>query len=216
MKSKLVNREKIISLFQDGQIIAVGGQADHGAPGRLLDCLVDSGVKHLTTISLDTGDANRSVGKLIHHHMVDKMIVAYARVNPECIAQYRCGQLEIELIPMGSLVERMRCGGMGLGGVLTKTGLGTIVEEGKQKVTVNGETFLLETALRADISLTLARKADPLGNLIYHGTGHNSNPIFATAADISIVEADYLCDVDEMDSDAVKTPFAFIDYILER
>lgn len=205
-----------MSLFQDGQIVAVGGQADHGAPNHLLDCLVDSGVKHLTTISLDTGDVNRSVGKLIHHRMVDKMIVAYARVNSECIAQYRSGELEIELVPMGSLVERMRCGGMGLGGVLTKTGLGTIVETGKQRIEVNGETYLLEPALRADVSLTLARKADPLGNLVYHGTGHNSNPVFATAADISIVEADYLCDMDEIDRDAVKTPFAFVDYILGK
>lgn len=215
MKNKVVSKEKIISLFEDGQVIAIGGQANHGSPNRLLDCLVESGVRHLTTISLDTGDVNSGIGKLLHHHMVDKMIVAYAKVNPEGIVQYQSGELELELVPMGSLMERVRCGGMGLGGVLTKTGLGTVVEKNREKIVVNGEEYLLEPALRPDISLTLARKADSIGNLSYHGTGHNSNPIFATAGNISVVEADFLFDINEINQDEIKTPFAFVDYILK-
>ncbi len=216
MRSKIVNREKIISLFHDGQIIAVGGQANHGAPNLLLDCIVESGVKHLTTISLDTGDVNASIGKLIHNNMVDRAIVAYAKVNPEGIEQYKAGKLKFEFVPMGTLMERVRCGGMGLGGVLTKTGLGTVVEKNREKVMIGADYYLIEPALRADVSITLARKADPIGNLSYHGTDHNSNPIFATAADISIVEADFICDINEMNSDEIKVPFAFVDYILER
>ncbi|MGN1154895.1 MAG: CoA transferase subunit A [Agathobacter sp.] len=214
MKSKVVTREDIISLFKDGQIIAIGGQANHGSPTRLIECLVESGAKHLTVISIDSGDMNLTIGRLIHEGRVDKLITTHIGKNPETVSLYDAGKIEVELNPMGSFIERVRCGGMGLGGVLTKTGLGTVVQETRESVWVNGEEYLIEPALRADISLTRARKADPIGNLVYHGTGENSNPIIATAGDLSIVEADRMFDLGELSMDEIKLPSVFIDLIL--
>lgn len=216
MNNKITTREKIIEQFKDGQTIAIGGQAKHGTPERLIQCLIDSGVKHLTLICLDAGAPNECIGKIIHKKIADKIITPYVGRNSECVNQYNEGTLKIELNPMGNLIERVRCGGMGLGGVLTKTGLGTIVEKNRQVIKLNGENYILEPALRADVALTRARKADPLGNLCYHGTGHNSNPIFVTAADISIVEADFIMDVNELPQDEIKTPANFVDMILEQ
>ena len=125
------------------------------------------------------------------------------------------GTLSVTLVPQGTLAERIRCGGAGLGGVLTKTGLGTVVEEGKQIIEVNGESYLLETALRADIALTRCRRADPLGNLAYSGSsGHASHPVIATCGALSIVECDHFCDLGELGPDKIKVPGMFVDMIL--
>lgn len=214
MKSKVRTYEEIMSLFKDGQTIAIGGQANHGSPTRLIECLIASGAKHLTIISIDSGDMNVTIGRLIHENRVDKLITTHIGKNPETVALYDAGKLEVELNPMGSFIERVRCGGMGLGGALTKTGLGTVVEENRDVITVNGEKYLVEPAIRADISLTRCRKADPIGNLVYHGTGENSNPIIATAGDISIVEVDMMCDLGELNIDEIKLPSVFVDVIL--
>lgn len=124
-------------------------------------------------------------------------------------------EIEVELIPMGTFAERIRCGGMGLGGVLTKTGLGTIVEKGKQMIEVNGQQYLLETALRADVALTHSRRADPIGNLTFRGsTGRADHPLIATCADLSIVECDHFCDLGEISPETVEVPGMFIDMIL--
>lgn len=216
MKNKITEYSEIIKCFRDGQTIAIGGQANHGSPNKLIQCLIDSGVKHLTIISLDSGDMDVTIGRLVHAGMVDKMITTHIGRNQETVALYDAGKIEVELNPMGTLIERVRCGGVGLGGVLTKTGVGTVVEEGKKTLEVNGEKYLVETVLRADIALTRARKADPLGNLTYHGTGFNSNPIFAMAADLSIVEADSLADLGEIADDEVVTPSPFVDMILKQ
>ena len=135
--------------------------------------------------------------------------------NPVTNAQIQAGTLTVEFSPMGSFVERIRSGGFGLGGILTKTGLGTLAEEGKQVVEVNGECYLLEPALRADIAITYARRADPIGNLAYRGsTGRATHPIVATCADLSIVECDHFCDLGEITPDEVELPGMFIDMIL--
>ena len=215
MKDKRTDKEKIIESFRDGQVIAVGGQAGHGRPERLIDLLIESGVKHLTTLSLDTGEPDGGVGKLVHHGMVDKMIAAYAGRNQEAVNLYNQGKLEFELMPMGTFIERIRAAGMGLGGILTKTGIGTVMEETHQKISLNGEEYLLEPALRPDVAITRARKADPIGNLTFHGTGHNSNPVMAMSGKLSIVEADYLFDLGELNPDEVKVPFPFVDMILK-
>ena len=123
------------------------------------------------------------------------------------------GEIDVELCPMGNFMERIRCGGAGLGGVLTKTGLGTIVEEGKQKVTINGEEYLIEEAIHADIALTRCRRADPIGNLAYHGTGTASHPVIATCADISIVQCDLYCDLNEISPDDVRVPGMYVDML---
>ena len=215
MKSKVSTREEITACFKDGQTIAIGGQAgERTMPNRLIDCIMESGARHLTIYSIDSTDPGVGIGKLIRDGRVDRMITTHIGTNPETAALFAAGKIQIELAPMGSFIERIRCGGMGLGGVLTKTGLGTVVEDGKQVITVNGEPYLLETALRADIAITRARRADPMGNLAYRGTGTASHPIIATCGDLSIVECDHLCDLGEIGVDDVKVPGMFVDMIL--
>lgn len=214
MKSKVTSREAILACFKDGQTIGIGGQANHGSPNRLIELLVESGARDLTIVSLDSGDRDLTVGRLIHSGQVKKLITTHIGKNTEAVALYGKGELEVEFNPMGSFIERMRCGGMGLGGVLTKTGLGTVVEENKQKIISNGEEYLLEPAIHVDISLVRARRADPMGNLAYRGTSGNSNPILVTAADLSIVEADHLMELNELTIDEITTPGLFVDMIL--
>lgn len=216
MKSKVTDYNEIIKCFKDGQTIAIGGQANHGSPNKLIECLLDSGARHLTIISIDSGDLDVSIGRLVHAGVVDRMITTHIGKNPETVALYEAGKIDLELNPMGSLVERMRCGGAGLGGVLTKTGLGTVVQERRQVINLDGEDYLLEPALRADISLTRGRFVDPIGNVVYHGTGCNSNPVFAMAGDISIVEADFIVDLGEISDDDIVTPAPFVDMILKQ
>ena len=187
--SKVRTAEEIIARFKDGQIIAIGGQTNQYMPDRLIDCVLESGARHLTIYSIDS--------------------------NPLTNAKIQSGALKAEFNPMGTFIERIRCGGAGLGGVLTKTGLGTVVEEGKHIIEVNGESYLLETALRADIALTRCRRADPLGNLAYSGSsGHASHPVIATCGALSIVECDHFCDLGELGPDKIKVPGMFVDMIL--
>jgi acetate CoA/acetoacetate CoA-transferase alpha subunit len=214
MMNKYTSRDEIVALFQDGQTIMCGGFANHGVPNDLVQCLLDSGARHLTLISNDSGDADLTIGRLIHHGVVDKLIASHIGRNTETVALLEAGKIELELVPQGSLAERIRCGGAGLGGVLTKTGLGTVVEDGKQVITVGGESYLLETPLRADIGLVRARTADPIGNLTYRGTMRNFNPLVAKACDITLVDADMLVDIDELALDSIITPGAYVDKIL--
>lgn len=213
-KGKVKTREEIISCFKDGQTIAIGGQAGCNYPWRLIECIIESGAKHLTVYSIDTGDPNKGVGRLVHEGRIDRLVTTHVGSNPETSEKIMNGVIQAELAPMGSFMERLRCGGAGLGGVLTKTGLGTVVEEGKQIITVNGEQYLLEEPLRADIAITRCRRADVIGNLAYRGTGTASHPIVATAADLSIVECDHLCDISEIAPDEVRVPGIFVDMIL--
>lgn len=215
MESKVRSRQEIIACFKDGQTIAIGGQTAHYMPDQLIDCILESGAKHLTVYSIDTSDPGVGVGKLIRAGVVDHIITTHVGTNPETNAQIQNGTLKAEFNPMGTFIERIRCGGAGLGGVLTKTGLGTVVEEGKQVIEVNGQPYLLETALRADIAITRCRKADPIGNLAYDGSsGHASHPVIATCADLSIVECDQFCNLGEIGPNEVKVPGMFVDMIL--
>ncbi|PKU26107.1 CoA transferase subunit A [Telmatospirillum siberiense] len=218
MPGKIRSRDEIIAQFKDGQTVMCGGMHNHGTPNALIQCVIDSGARHLTVISIDSADANLTLGRLFHHRLVDKIITSYIGRNTEVVAMLEAGEIEVEFVPQGSLVERVRCGGAGLGGVLTKTGLGTVVEEGRQIVEVNGtgEKYLLETALRADIGLVRARMADPLGNLAYRGTMRNFNPLIATAADLTLVDADMLMDVDEIGIDRIGTPGVYVDMVLAK
>ncbi|MEE3641592.1 MULTISPECIES: 3-oxoacid CoA-transferase subunit A [unclassified Brenneria] len=214
MPGKFASTDEIISLFHDGQTIMCGGFANHGVPNHLIQCVIDSGARHLTLIANDSGDADLTVGRLIHHGRVDKLIASHIGRNTETVALVAAGKIELELVPQGSLAERMRCGGSGLGGVLTKTGIGTMVDKGKPHIEVGGEIWLLETPLQADIGLVRARTADPLGNLTYRGTMRNFNPLVAKASRLTLVDADMLVDVDELDIDSIITPGAYVDKIL--
>lgn len=214
MKNKVFSREEIISQFHDGQTIAIGGMSDHGCPHRLIDCLVESGVQNLTLIFNNLGGTREGLNRLIYSGQASKLITCHVGMCPEATRLANLGKLEIEFSPQGTLIERARCGGMGLGGVLVDTGIDTLAAEGKQVVEINGKRFLVEPALRADISLTCARRADVLGNLAYHGTDKNSNPIFVTCADLSIVEVDFLMDVNELPMDDIVTPGLFVDMML--
>lgn len=211
MISKLFSRDEIISRFHDGQTIMTGGFAFHGCAGELMDCLIASGAKHLTNIALDA-----SAARLMHLGIFDKVIMAHSGSVPENLALMASGKIEVEFCPMGTLAERIRAGGMGLGGVLVKTGLGTVAQEGKQLVEVNGETWILETALRADISLVRAGTADAYGNLTYRGTARNSNHVVATAGDLTIVQADQLVELDSISPESIVTPGIFVDMILDH
>lgn len=213
--SKVRTMEQIVASFKDGQIVAIGGQTAQYMPERLIDCVLESGAKHLTVYSIDSSDPGIGVSRLLEAGRVDRMITTHVGTNPLTNARIQDGSLKAELIPMGTFIERIRCGGMGLGGVLTKTGLGTVVAEGKQVIEVDGQQYLLETALHADVALTRCRRADPLGNLAYRGSsGHASHPVIATCADLSIVECDHFCDLGEIGPDEVKVPGMFVDMIL--
>ena len=213
--SKVRSREEIIAQFKDGQTIAIGGQTNQYMPDRLIDCLLESGAKHLTVYSIDSSDPGHGVSLLLENGRVDAMITTHVGTNPLTNARIQNGTLQVELAPMGSFIERLRCGGLGLGGVLTRTGIGTLAAEGKQVIEVNGQSYLLETALHADVALTRCRRADPLGNLAYSGSsGHASHPVVATCADLSIVECDHFCDLGEIGPDEVKVPGMFVDMIL--
>lgn len=211
MISKLFSRDEIISRFHDGQTIMTGGFAFHGCAGELMDCLIASGAKHLTNIALDA-----SAARLMHLGIFDKVIMAHSGSVPENLALMASGKIEVEFCPMGTLAERIRAGGMGLGGILVKTGLGTVAQEGKQLVEVNGETWILETALRADVSLVRAGTADAYGNLTYRGTARNSNHVVATAGDLTIVQADQLVELDSIPPESIVTPGIFVDMILDH
>ena len=213
--SKVRAREEIIAEFKDGQILAIGGQTNQYMPDRLIDCVLESGAKHLTVYSIDSSDPDHGVSLLLQNGRVDRMITTHVGTNPLTNERIQSGKLEVEFNPMGTFIERIRCGGMGLGGVLTKTGIGTVVEKGKQVIEVKGEKYLLETALHADVALTRCRRADPIGNLTYSGSsGHASHPVIATCADLSIVECDHFCDLGEIGPDEVKVPGMFVDMIL--
>lgn len=215
MANKFALPEEIIALFKDGQTLMCGGFANHGVPNRLIDCVIASGARYFTLISNDSGDANLTIGRLIHHGLVDKLIASHIGRNTETVALVAAGKIALELVPQGSLAERMRCGGSGLGGVLTKTGLSTVVDKGKQHIEVDGEEWLLETPLRADIGLVRARTADPLGNLTYRGTMRNFNPLVAKAANLTLVDADIQVDVGELGVDSIVTPGVYVNKILK-
>jgi acetate CoA/acetoacetate CoA-transferase alpha subunit len=185
-----------------------------GTPERLVDELVRLNRRDLTLIANDTGAPGRGVGKLITARLIRKVIASHIGLNPETQQLMMAGELEVELSPQGTLVERIRAGGHGLGGVLTKTGLGTEAETGKRKVEIEGETWLLETPLRADFALVQAFLADYIGNLGYALTARNFNPVMAMAADTVIVCADNIVPIGLIAPDHVVTPAPLVDYLV--
>lgn len=214
MKNKKISLADVIPYFHDGMTIMFGGFMGVGTPPLLIEALLESGVKDLTIIGNDTAFVDTGVGPLISSGRVKKVIASHIGTNPETGRRMIAGEMLVELVPQGTLIERIRCGGAGLGGFLTLTGVGTVVEEGKQKIVQNGVEYLLELPLRADLALVHAHTADCSGNLTYQLTARNFNPIIALAADLVIAQADQMVDVGSIPPDQVITPGALIDYVV--
>lgn len=203
-------------MVADGSVVLVGGFMGVGSPHRLIDALVARGARGLTIVANDTAMPGVGIGKLVTAGCVARAIVSHIGLNPETQKKMIAGEIEVELVPQGTLVERIRAAGVGLGGVLTATGLDTPVEDGKQIVEVDGRRFLLEKPIRGDFALVAARQADYVGNLEYSLTAHNFNPVMAMAAATVIAEPNHIVPVGVIPPDAVKTPGVLIDYLLER
>jgi acetate CoA/acetoacetate CoA-transferase alpha subunit len=208
--------EAAASMIPDGASVMIGGFMAVGSPLRMIDALVARGARDLTVIANDTALPGRGIGKLITAGAVSRLITSHIGLNPETQAKMIAGEIAVELVPQGTLVERIRAGGFGLGGVLTPTGLGTEVEDGKPVIEVQGKRFLLETPLKADFALLAAWQADFLGNLCYMLTAHNFNPVMAMAGATVIAEADSIVPVGVIPPDAVKTPGVLVDHLLLR
>lgn len=214
--AQVVSIEEAVNKVQNGMTIMVGGFAGCGAPDQLLDGVCRKGIKELTLIANDTGILGDAMSQLIVKRCVKKLIASHIGTNKETGIQMTQGVLEVELVPQGTLAEQIRAAGAGLGGILTPTGIGTIVEEGKKKLTLNETEYLLELPLRANAALLKATKADKAGNLVYHRAARNFNPIMAMAADLVIAQVDQIVEIGEIDPDEVITPCIFIDYLVQK
>ena len=208
--------ETAVAAIPDGASLMVGGFMAVGTPERIVDELVRQRKRDLTVIANDTGVPGGGIGKLVRAKLLRKVIASHIGLNPETQQQMMAGELEVELVPQGTLIERIRAGGAGLGGILTPTGVGTVVEKGKQKLSVDGRDYLLEAPLRADFALIQAFLADYLGNLTYVLTARNFNPVIAMAAATVIVDAEHVVPVGMIPPDHVMTPAPLVDYLIAR
>jgi acetate CoA/acetoacetate CoA-transferase alpha subunit len=211
-----VRAEEAARRVPDGASVMVGGFLGVGTPERLVDALVTRGARNLTVIANDTARPGLGIGKLIDAGCVARVIVSHIGTNPVTQRKMLDGTLAVELVPQGTLAERIRAGGAGLGGILTPTGVGTVVAEGKRVVAVDGKDYLLELPLRADVALIHAHEADHLFNLTYRLTATNFNPIMAMAADCVIAEAEEVVPVGVIPPDAVRTSGILVDILVER
>jgi len=211
---RTISLEEAVAMIPNGASVMVGGFMGVGTPERLLDELVRQQKSELTLICNDGAVPGRGVGKLFDAALVSSLTASHIGLNPKVQQQMMARQISVNLLPQGTLVERIRAGGCGLGGVLTPTGVGTMVEEGKQQITVDGKTYLLETALRTDFALIHAFLADYLGNLSYALTARNFNPVMAMAADIVIATAEHVVPIGVIAPDHVATPAPLVDYLI--
>jgi len=209
-----VSLEQSVAMIPDGASLMIGGFMAVGTPERVVDEIVRQNKRDLTVIANDTAMPGTGIGKLVDAGRLRKVIASHIGLNPVTQKQMLAGELDVELVPQGTLIERIRAGGFGLGGVLTQTGIGTPVEDGKQRVQVDGQTYLVETALRADFALVQAFLADYLGNLSYALTARNFNPVIAMAGKTVIVNADNIVPVGVISPDHVMTPAPVVNYLI--
>jgi acetate CoA/acetoacetate CoA-transferase alpha subunit len=209
-----VSLDQSVRMIPDGASLMIGGFLGVGTPERIIDEVIRQNKRDLTVIANDTATLDKGIGKLVRARVLRKAIVSHIGLNAETQRQMMNGELEVELVPQGTLIERIRAGGYGLGGVLTQTGIGTPVEVGKQQVEVGGKFYLLEIALRADFALVQAFIADYLGNLGYALTARNFNPVIAMAAGTVIASADNIVPVGVISPDHVVTPAPIVDYLV--
>jgi len=206
--------DQSVDLIPDGASLMIGGFMAVGTPERVVDEIVRQKKRDLTVIANDTATPGKGIGKLVSAKLLRKVIVSHIGLNPQTQQQMLAGELEVELVPQGTLIERIRAGGHGLGGILTQTGVGTVVEEGKQTIEVRGKKYLLELALRADFALVHAFLADYQGILSYALTARNFNPVMAMAADTVIASAEHIVPVGVLAPDQVVTPAPVVDYLV--
>jgi acetate CoA/acetoacetate CoA-transferase alpha subunit len=211
---KTISVQDAVGMIPDGASLMIGGFMGVGTPERLIDELTRQGRRNLTVIANDTAIPGRGIGKLVSAGLIAKTVASHIGLNPETQQQMIAGKMAVELVPQGTLIERIRAGGFGLGGILTPTGVGTVVEEGKRRIDLNGKSYLLETGLRADFALVQAFLCDYLGNLTYALTARNFNPLIAMAADTVMVAAEHIVPVGVIAPDHVMTPAPLVDYLI--
>jgi acetate CoA/acetoacetate CoA-transferase alpha subunit len=211
---KTIALKDAVAMIPDGASLMIGGFMGVGTPDRVIDELVRQGKRNLTVIANDTAMPGRGIGKLVSAGLIGRTVASHIGLNPETQQQMIAEKMAVDLVPQGTLIERIRAGGFGLGGILTPTGVGTVVEEGKRRIEVDGKSYLLETALRADFALVHAFLADYLGNLSYALTARNFNPVIAMAADTVIVTAEHIVPVGVIAPDHVVTPAPVVDYLV--
>ncbi|TRY22735.1 CoA transferase subunit A [Brevibacillus sp. LEMMJ03] len=212
---KVISLEDALTYFHDGMTLLAGGFGGVGNPPTLIQGILDKGVRDITLISNDTAFPHIGVGKLVTERRVKKVIASHIGSNPNAGAQMTAGELEVEFCPQGILAERIRAGGVGLGGILSDIGIGTIAEKGKEKVIVDGKAYLLETPLTAEVAIVYAKKADRFGNLVYDTSARNFNPLVAMAGDVTIVEAEEIVEIGELDPEEIVTPGVFVQGIVQ-
>lgn len=221
IQKPVISAAKAAAMVLPGNVVHVGGFLGCGSPDTILKALVDSGAHDLTLVCNDTSVLDEKNGRitgvaaLVKAKAFSKMIVSHIGTNPETQRQMHAGEADVVLVPQGTLAERIRAAGNGLGGVLTPTGVGTEVEAGKQKMTLNGKDYLLEVPLPGDVALIKAKKADKAGNLVYAKTARNFNPLMATSCAVVIAEVEELVEIGTIDPDQVHTPSIFVDYIVK-
>ena len=206
--------EALRDIVHDGQTVAVGGFGLCGIPEQLIVALRDSGAKDLTAVSNNAGVDGWGLGLLLQTRQIRKMISSYVGENKEFERQYLSGELELEFTPQGTLAERMRAGGAGIPGFYTKTGVGTLVAEGKEHKDFDGETYILERGIRADLALVKAWKADRAGNLVYRKTAQNFNPLAATCGQVTVAEVEEIVEIGDLDPDHIDTPGIFVQRVV--
>lgn len=211
---KVISKEQAVGMLKNEQSLMFGGFLANGTPDTLIDAIHNTDLHGLTMVCNDTAFPDRGVGILIVDKKVKKVITSHIGTNPETGKQMNSGETEVVLVPQGTLAERIRAGGAGLGGVLTATGLGTVVAEGKQIIEVDGKEYLLERPLRTDVALVKACKADKLGNLVFNRTARNFNPLMVLAADLVIAEVEELVEVGQLDPDTIDVPGVLVHYLV--
>lgn len=211
---KLIEKEALSQFINDGDTLLVGGFGLSGTPLTLIDELAISAKKNLTVVSNSLGEAGKGLGKLLFTDCLKKIRGSYFTSNPDVVRIGKQINLEVDLIPQGTMAEALRCGGAGIAGFYTRTAVGTKLAEGKEERIFNGETYILEEAIKGEVALIKALKADRLGNLVYDHTARNFNPAMATAADIVIAEVDEIVEVGELSPEEITTPHLYVDYVV--
>ncbi len=215
-KTKFVSAKEAASVIKDGMTVMVGGFMTNGTAESIINEVVAGGAKDLTVICNDGGFQGKGTGALLANGQIKTLIASHVGLNKEVAERMNNGTLECILQPQGTLAEQVRAGAAGLGGVLTPTGVGTIVEEGKQTIEIDGKEYLIEKPLRADVAIVQGYVADESGNIRYMGSTRNFNPMMAAAADITIVEVEKVVPAGEIGPDYVETPYVFVDYVVVK
>lgn len=213
--AKIISAAEAAAMIKPGSRLAISGFLAVGAPETIIDAIIEQRIGNLHMIVIASDWENRGVGKLVVAKLISSAQVSHLGTNKTIQAQMNAGEIQIELVPQGTLMERVRAFGAGLGGILTPTGLGTVVEEGKQIIQVDGKDYILEPAIPSDFALVKAWKADKMGNLVFRKTARNSNPIMAMAGRITIAEAEEIVEIGELDPELIACPGVFVNYVVQ-